>query len=126
MHPNVDTRFYRHSGLLFHIYVLCTSRTGQNLPVKGRRVRSIPPAMVDYLRGEADAQQAVFAAIDQQMCWFMRVEDRGWRPGQRRGDREVQMVQTVLDWLGRFGHQQTVDGSRLLYAAIETSLDVPA
>jgi len=117
MQESIDTSYYRDSELLFWIYVLCTSRTGENLPVKGKQVSKIPKEVGSL---DADTKALVFHAIDQGMCWFFKLEAKGWRSHDRSGAKEVQQVQDVLEWLKAFDSRNIVDGSELLFAAIES------
>jgi hypothetical protein len=123
---NIDTHYYRDDGLLFWIYVLCTSRAGGNTPVKSKPVNTIPREVALYFARDRDPdrKQVVLDAIDRGECWYFKIEGKGWRPHERGGAKEVMEVQSVLDWLKRFEVQNTVDGSRLIFAAVETSVDV--
>ena len=117
MQPTTDNHFYRDSSLLFWIYVLCTSKMGDNLPAPGKPVKKIPKEVRNL---DADTKAAVFHAIDQGICWFIKLEAKGWRTQERNGAKEVQQVQSVLDWLGAFDSRSTVGGSQLLYAVVES------
>lgn len=120
----LDIQYYRDDGLLFWIYVLCTSREGKNLPLKGKEVRTLPKEIAGAVQKDPDLHDTVLKALEKGGVWFCKVEGKGWRPRQRGGAKEVEAVQVVLDWLQRFETQGTVDGSRLIYAIIETSTSV--
>lgn len=113
----MDNLYYRDSQLLFWIYILCTSKMGDNLPVKGKQVKKIPKEVGNL---DADTKATVFHAIDQGICWFIKLEAKGWRTKERSGAKEVQQVQATLDWLKAFDTRNTVGGSELLYAVIES------
>ena len=119
----VDDRFWKHQGLHFWIYVLCTSKEGGNLPIKGRQVKgSLPKEIAADVQTDPDVLESVHDAIDKGICWFFKVEGKGWEPGRKGGAKDVEAVQRVLEWLGRFENQQTVDGSHLLYAELNSKV----
>ena len=113
----IDTSYYRDGELLFWIYILCTSHEGKNLPAPGKRVYKIPKELGTL---EADVQVEIFSAIDQDRCWFIKLEGKGWRTHDRKGAQEVQQVQDVLEWLRAFDKRDLVDGSELLFAIVES------
>ena len=76
------------------------------------------------LRQDPDALKVVLDAMEKGGVWWFRIEGKGWTPRERNGARDVAAVQSTLEWLQRFDQHATVDGSKLLFAVIETSTDV--
>lgn len=121
---NLDDSHYRHDGLLFWIYVIATSKTGTNLPVKAKPIKKIPKELDHYVAKDPSTKAHIVEAIEKYDCHFIKIEGKGWRPRERNGAADVAMVQSVLDWLGRFESQSTVDGGKLIFAVVESSVDV--
>jgi len=117
----VDDRYYQKGGLLFWIYVLATSPTGDNLPVKGKMVKRIPSEVARDIH-DPDLLQKIHQAMDQNLCWFFKLEGKGWRTRDRNGHKDVAKVQEVLDWIRRFDVQGKVRGSSLLYAEVNSKI----
>lgn len=121
---HVDDSHYRHDGLLFWIYAIATSKTGANLPIKAKQIKAIPKELNPYVAKDPSLKAHITEALEKHECSFIKVEGKGWTPRTKRGDQDVAMVQSVLDWLGRYENQSTVDGGKLIFAVVETSSDV--
>jgi hypothetical protein len=111
-----EQRYFRGDGILFWIYAVVTSRTGSNLPVKGKKLKKIPKEIDRDLSLEERA--AINEAIENGSAWFFSIEGEGWEWRERNGAEDVERIQATLEWLYRFDQQSTVDGSQLLYLEV--------
>ena len=111
-----EQKYFKGDGVLFWIYAVVTSRTGSNLPIKGKKLSKIPKEIARDLSLAEKA--AINEAIEAGSAWFFSLEGEGWQWRERKGDDDVSKIQDVLEWLYRFEDSDVVDGSHLLYLEV--------
>lgn len=121
----IDDKHWRHGSLLFWIYAIVESKTGADLPVKtkkiqAKRLEKMPAIVRENLSNDADTQQRIFDAVDKGMCHFIALEGVGWEAGERKGAKGVSSVQSLLEWVNAFRHKNTISGSKLIWAQIDS------
>lgn len=123
----IQDQYWRHHALRFWIYCVCESKTASDLPAPAKKLRAkqfdkLPQEVQEGLAGDADTQQRVFAAVERGMCWFMKMEGVGWDTAEKRGDKAVPLVHNVLWWIEQFRNRSTVNGSKLIWARVESQV----
>lgn len=124
-----DDRFFRWEGVLFHVYALLRSKTGENLPGRDagftKQVKQIPKD----IKGDVDAEKLVKAqeAADAGELWYIKVgtksEGLGWmwskggKPNPS-GANKVLAIHEVLSFLQRFRDSTKSSGAEAYYIEI--------
>lgn len=121
----IDDKHWRHGNLLFWIYAVVESKTGTDLPAKSKKIQAktlekLPQEVRSGIANDADTQQRIFNAVDKGMCQYIVIEGQGWEPGDKKGAKGVGAVQNTLEWINAFRHKNTISGSKLLWAQIDS------
>jgi len=123
----IDDQFWRHTALLYWIYCVVESRTGDGLPKGSKRLKTNTwekmPKEIKESVYDADTQQVILAAVDRGSAWFCRLEDAGWRAGEPKGAKSVQMVQDLLEWINAFHNKGTVKGNKLVWCTVDSKVE---
>lgn len=124
---------FRWTGIVFHIYALVSSKTGENLPGRDakftKQVKRIPKEVEGDITKENEV--AALEAAGKGELWFIKVgndkKGEGWMWSKGRGDPDpkgadrVPAIHEVLTWLQKFSNNQTVDGAKAFYLEINNN-----
>ena len=124
---------FRWNGILFHIYALVSSKTGENLPGRDagftKQVKKVPKEIL----GDIDSEQEVKAseAASRGELWFIKVgtDSKGlgwmWSKGdgqpEPKGAAKVQAIHEVLTWLQKFASSNKAHGAQAYYIEINNN-----
>lgn len=128
-----DDRFFRWSGIEFHIYALISSKTGANLPGVDagftKQVKQIPRDIKKEVTGE-NLTKAEEAAEKGEL-WFIKVGSKkkgdgwSWSKGGSEpnpsGANKVLAIHEVLTFLQRFRGTNTVNGAEAFHVEINNN-----
>ena len=124
-----DDRFFRWEGILFHVYALLRSKTGENLPGRDagftKQVKQIPKD----IKGDVDAEKLVKAqeAADAGELWYIKIGTKSeglgwlWSKGSKpnpSGASKVMAIHEVLTFLQRFSSSNKSSGAEAYYIEI--------
>ncbi|KKN66690.1 hypothetical protein LCGC14_0468760 [marine sediment metagenome] len=118
----IDDAYWRHAALKFWISAVVESGgSGDSLPAKSKRLTAatwakIPEPIRTGVGHDVDVQQRILAAIDRNACHYINIDFAGWEPGVRGGTKEVQLVQSTLEWIEQFRTRPTLGGNTLIWA----------
>lgn len=116
---------FRWNGVVFHVYALVRSKTGNNLPAVPntkfvKNVKRIPKEVEGDLSGEnkVKAQEAA----DAEELWFIKVDGEGWDWRSKNGAKHVPTIHAIVQWLEPFKTSSKAHSSEAFYVEVTTNL----
>jgi len=125
-----DDRFFRWDGILFHVFALLRSKTGENLPGREAGFTKTIKQIPKEIKGDIDPEKLVKAeeAAAAGELWYIKIgskkEGLGWlwsRDGSQpypSGANKVMAIHEVLTFLQRFRSSNKSSGAEAYYIEI--------
>ena len=117
----IDDAYWRHAALKFWILAVVDSTSGDSLPARSKRLTAptwakVPEPIRTGVGHDVDVQQRILAAIERDACHYINIDFAGWEPVARHGAKDVQLVQSTLEWIEQFRTRPMVGDDTLIWA----------